>query len=420
MPKISIDNKEKEAISDYIANPLHYIENEEERVYFPGGRCPNETKITRFFFDEDEEVDFRCFMVQSEGQTIQIRLSHLHPLDHNAPTSHACTLVENKLFFHQNADDLPRVMLKAPKLISLEDDNIDENDGLGNLPGFDNVEVIARYNAMIRETNEQKIRNASAVNYFKYTDENRLIKRVVKLAVDLEGRDYVLKSTSTIDEQLVSFEQPISEQPNYFRFFRTSEADGLTSRKIIEFMPYMGDTLLDFLDNNQLSELQADQIAFCMLESYVQQIALKNIVHTDINPTNICIQLIESEIQINYIDFNESFVMGNNILKGRGTAGYYAPEFFTERLNRESQLMIKDTGDRNLIAALDPNYKSIFSPSTDIYALGTCLLEDLHLGTTSPFYGLAMRMRHDDPNHRPNMDEINQELYLSQVTKLSI
>ncbi len=175
-------------------------------------------------------------------------------------------------------------------------------------------------------------------------------------------------------------------------------------KKLIEIQPYRGETLCDFIDQEIPAQI-IDDIAHNLIQEYINQIFNRGIVHTDINATNICIK----EMVITYIDFKESFFI-DALPTGKGTPGYYAPEFFKEPTDHLRQLDIRAEGEEQLINALKPNFHDFFSPATDIYALGTTLIQALQLSKASPYYELAVMMTDADPVKRPASVDLQQIL----------
>lgn len=129
-------------------------------------------------------------------------------------------------------------------------------------------------------------------------------------------------------------------------------------------------------------------------------------MHTDINPSNICIKRSENGFIVTYIDFDESFYSTDPQKSGRGTVGYYAPEFFLNPEMCAKQFEIRTQSEALLVSMLKPNFQEFFSQASDIYALGCVLLNDLKLTENSVYYSFVQRMCAPVPDDRPKAEEI--------------
>ncbi len=128
----------------------------------------------------------------------------------------------------------------------------------------------------------------------------------------------------------------------------------------------------------------------------VQVLHTRNIIHADIKPANFMANRKGEEILIESIDYGTSLIVTSPATeikfdRIRGTEWYMAPEI----------------------------EKGIYSYSSDIYALGTMLSRDLWLknssGNTNVIGDLVTKMKGQDPNKRPKLDEIISQLTLAKA-----
>lgn len=412
MSFITIEPVEKTILMQYMLQPLDYVE-EQYHCYFPQNTCLEHTKITRGLTDAEHLS--RYFLVPlnlSDATFISVPFSHVAQHD---SLKHSCTFVGNKYFFHQNEDDLPKV--RNNKIASTcESDNSsseseDEHEYLTKIEQKDasiKHEQRLRFKAHFRELRATR---ALDKNYLRNQPASNLIRNVVKYAVDEEGFDYILKSSSS-SQGYIPLQSFIINRPNHFRFYRNTAIGSHAQIKCIDIKPYYGNNLSDFLAGYNGPKCIISSIIYEMLAQYIQQIYKEKLVHTDINPSNICIQRVNSKIQVHYIDDEEAFLIDSDISQrsGRGTAGYYAPEFFIASESYQHQLDLREHSECALVTALKPNFKNIFSQATDIYAVGRCILNCFRLYEGAPFYELVQQMCSMNPNSRPTGDEIENTL----------
>jgi hypothetical protein len=93
---------------------------------------------------------------------------------------------------------------------------------------------------------------------------------------------------------------------------------------------------------------------------------------------------------------------------GNVTPGYTACEFF--KTDKDYKRQLNNARRGVYLASFKPDYKLFFSRSSDIFALGVVLLQDLKLESTSPLYSLARAMCRSDRARRPLPESINQVL----------
>lgn len=402
MPKINVSADEKRILMHYINHPLAYVKNEYHR-YFPDGLCPEHTKVTRTLSDEGHIFE-RCFMIPVSGSRfshITIVLSHI---DQDDPLEHSCTFVGQKYFFYQNEKDLPKIV---PKDIE-PDSDISDNES-------DDEETRAqreRYRQFQNDLHRLRVENATKKNYLKVGEVGAEPHRVVKYAVDENDHDYIVKITSSYVNEYIPIRSPIFEKPNHFRFFRKMWCGGFRT-KCIDIMPNYGPDLFEFYQEHSMSNSMIDRLVRALLEQFIQQVNVLGIVHTDIKSANICVQMIDDEITIHFIDFDDAFVIGSSpeLCKGKGSVGYYAPELFINPQDGLRQLELRSQGEEQLVKALKPNFSALFTQSTDIYALGQCILRDLHLSHDSSYYALAEHMCDQDPATRATVQHIKSALH---------
>lgn len=115
----------------------------------------------------------------------------------------------------------------------------------------------------------------------------------------------------------------------------------------------------------------------------VNNLHLLGIIHRDLKPENIMMDINGNQIIIESIDYGHSMILpqGQTSLETGivvGTPGYIAPE----------------------------SYNGIYSFATDIYQLGVMFQQDLGLSNDIQLKNLIDRMLDDNPNNRPEMDEI--------------
>jgi hypothetical protein len=402
MPKIYVNSDEKRILMHYITHPLQYVKPQ-YHSYFPGGLCPEHTKITRTISDDSKTFE-RCFLIPT---TMYKGLSHVSiaflEIDEDDPLEHSCTFVGGKYFFHQDENDLPKIQAYHVEIDSDISDDEDQSE--------EAAARLKQYRYIQQRLYQDKIERSLKKNYLKDDDEQQLIKHVVKFAVDEDDNDYIIKSTSSFEEQYIPMQLPTIEQPNHFRFFRTTWNGGLRYKRI-DIQPNYGPNLIDFLNQTPMTDVLLNSIVRCMLEQYMQQLHTQGIVHTDINLANICIKMTDNGIEIRYVDLDEAYLVDSDpsFRKGKGTPGYYAPELFNNPQDASHQLTIRAQSEITFINALKPDFRASFTQATDIYALGQCLLHDVKVPEDSPYCELILRMCDEDLATRATGEDIEHVL----------
>ncbi len=193
MPTLNIDAKEKKALRKYINDPLKFVDTR-YAAHFPNQACVSETKITRA---DSEYGSGRYFIVpiDSEGNNVVIPFARTYS---NDPQKHTCTFIQGKLFFHQNAHDLPMINLSASNRVEDLDSDLSDDDGDEEKAAFHQ-----QYREMMAILNATRMRRFQTKNYHKNECDHLLIKRVVKLAVDENDEEYLLHSTSSFNEEFI-------------------------------------------------------------------------------------------------------------------------------------------------------------------------------------------------------------------------
>lgn len=412
-----ITKREKSIIKKYFLNPELYIP-EEFKKYLPEDQYPDGSKITRGKLNQITDKFGRNLIIPVKGsEDIVIPLiSHIH----NDSMEHSATLINSKLFFHQNANESKELDEKKESVvydisaflnvvaeqksdseiaISTEVQNSTDNSA-------ENLREFLIQRGLLKSKNVKPINLSiknplKEANYYKYQLlRNPLLvlsKTVVKTVVDNETNRYCLISKAANQGKFLPDYKQLSEVRRKVGFFVSIPGTFRNGAlyKAIDIVPYKGKTLLEYINN---SNTDISFLAEKLIQAFFEQIAAKNIVHTDINPNNIC---IDEEDVVTYIDFEKAFIFGKQHSKGLGTPGYMAIEFFNRAEDFYRQIEIRDQGEQAWHKALKPDYRSIFCPATDIFALGKILLQDLALEDTHPYYDLAMQMTSIDIEERP-------------------
>ena len=399
---IVIYEEEKIAIQDYFNHPERYISDEVLAAL--GGGVPDGLKVSRAKrSDEDGRLIPRCYIMPSgvdgEARYIPITTTFL-----DDPGTHSAIVVNGKIYFHQNKDDLPKTLPD-----NFEDYcEIDEDDDPEN-------ESIVAYKA-------SWARALGKPDYVLNVTNVGLFKKTVKYAVDIEGHVFYLKSHSSLVEGAVSLSKYTEQYapqiyigPPIFR--RTFFLRNLQTKRI-DITRDSGENLDEFMliHRDALSSIEIELLAREILKQYLVQVIEKGIVHTDIKAENICVKMNRTEglrFEVLFIDWDEAFDLGTPSTMGNGTPGYMAPEFFKTSQDWARQLENMGVDLPTYCNTLKSNYKNLFSESSDIYALGAVLLDDLQLEPSSPLYTLANEMCHSMPSMRPSRKRINEELVRS-------
>ena len=351
---MNISELEKKILMTYLRNPQAYIPAEylsllPEKNYVDG------TKITSKRANGSLESPSRLLII-SHGLGEEADAIPLMTFEDD-PMEHSCTLVNNRVYFQQHA----------------------ENKEAYYKNQYDEVGVI-------------------------------FCKQVVKEAVDNENNQYCFISKSSSSLKHITPTNPqVRERVGYYLsslgIFRETE----DLYKKIDIVPYFGEKLGVYLEREEWSVEDKSVWARAIINAYLVQVSDKGLVHTDINPNNICVKsLLDKTLTL--IDFEESFIWGEQAPHGLGTPGYLAPEFFKEPSDCYRQLEIREQGAHGWVVALKTDYRSLFSMSSDVWALGTLLLEDLALKEGCVYYELAVAMRNPEQALRPGIEEIREAL----------
>ncbi len=397
---IIISQKEKAAILDYFNNPRHYI-SEEVLESLPGGILPDGSKVSREKVTyQDGRPQPRHYVIPagvvSEAHYIKITSPFL-----DDPGTHSATMVNGKIYFHQNKDDLPKTL----------PDNFEDYCDIDEDEDQEDESILAYRAAWARVLRKPA---------YVLNDGNLgLFKKTIKYAVDIEGHVFYLKSHTSLVEGGVSLTKHTDQYaPQLYMgppIFRRTDFFHNTQIKRIDITRDSGETLDEFMLNHQdeLTSIEIELLAGEILKQYLVQINEKGMVHTDIKAANVCVKITHKkrlQFEVVFIDWDEAFYIGTPCTMGSGTPGYMAPEFFKTPRDYERQLEQRAMGITDYCDTLKSNHKNLFSESSDIYALAIVLLEDLQLETSSSLYSLANAMRHSIPSMRPSGQYINEAL----------
>lgn len=400
---IVIPEEEKIAIQDYFNHPERYMGYE---IYasLPGGLLPNGTKVSRAKFEPDEGHIPRQYIIPAgmDGEARSIPITTIFSGD---PRTHSATMLNEKIYFHQNKDDLPK------KLPANFDDYCEMSE---------DIDPEDKSYVAYKKARERVLGKPDYI--FSFSDLARL-KKTVKYAVDIEGNTYYLKSLSSIiaggvplPNRIEQYAPQLYMGPSIFRqtfFYRGA----LTKR--VDITRDSGKNLDEFLfiHRNNFS-IEKELLAREVLKQYLVQINEKGLVHTDIKPANICVKigcLPGRPFEVIFIDWDDAFSI-EAPGKGSGTPGYMAPEFFKTLGNFERQLENRAVDNTTYTNTLKVDYKNLFSELSDIYALGIVLLNDLLLERSSGLYHLAISMCQIDPSNRPSVESMREALELRAET----
>jgi hypothetical protein len=292
---IVISEEEKIAIQDYFNHPERYISDEVLAAL--GGGVPDGLKVSRAKrSDEDGRLIPRCYIMPSgvDGEASYIPITTTFLDD---PGTHSATVVNGKIYFHQNKDDLPKILPD-----NFEDYcEIDEDDDPEN-------ESIVAYKAVWA-------RALGKPDYVLNVTNFGLFKKTVKYAVDIEDHVFYLKSHSSLVEGGVSLSKHTEQYapqiyigPPIFRrtfFFRNLQT------KRIDITRDSGENLGEFMliHRDALSSIEIELLAREILKQYLVQVIEKGIVHTDIKAENICVKMNRTEglrFEVLFIDWDEA------------------------------------------------------------------------------------------------------------------
>lgn len=352
---MNISQREMMMIHHYLENPQLFIPilfHAHLPDFYPDG-----TKVTRGKMDENGNMQRRLVIPQDDDMEDMII-----PLDaqEDDVMEHSCTLINSKMYFHSHSDD--------------------------------------------------------KTNYFKHhTVKNGLIlvKQVVKEAVDKECRSYCLISKSAISMKYLRKSNPKVREcvgNHYYLSQFGIYRDNGDYYKTIEIVPFKGNSLFSYLEKNTNWHQKTDVLIVAILNAYLEQIANKHLVHTDINPGNICIIDNADDLQLTFIDFEESFIEDLQSSNGLGTPGYVAPEFFKKSAHCAQQLEIRAQGEAKWLHALKDDFRTRFTVASDIFALGRLLLDDIEVDENSIHFDLIVSMCATRPESRPTPQIIKDTL----------
>ncbi|MGE3319217.1 MAG: protein kinase [Candidatus Berkiella sp.] len=138
---------------------------------------------------------------------------------------------------------------------------------------------------------------------------------------------------------------------------------------------YNGMNLLELLDNNDLTEQQRLDIAYQCCRQ-LNQAHQAGMLHLDVKPENIIVDLTANSINVNFIDWgtSEHFNEGNDTctVVPKGTPGYMAPELLLGQASKAS----------------------------DVFSLGMMIAKDLKLPE------LAANLVQYEPKERSTLDQL--------------
>lgn len=345
---------EKAIIQKYFASPQDYIQAEHIKLIPENLEYPDGTKITR-----GQRTLILPQQADEEDIVIPIKA------DASDPVLHAATIFNNQRFFHQNAADSKDLLQTS----------------------------------------------AHSRDYYKDSTEYwkgiRACKTVVKSAINIQGQRYCLHSKSVVlGKFFPDYEQfrEVRKHVGYFLSETVAFRNNETYYKSIDIEPYHGQTLETLLNDPTVDKTVLPKQ---LMLAYLEQIADKNIVHTDINPNNICVNEAGA---ITFIDFENAFIIDKHQSKGLGTPGYMAFEFFKRPEDCLQQMDIRRRGEADWLAALHSNFRSLFTPASDIFALGQVLLNDLQLPHDHEYHALATQMICETIENRPSGEKLRDAL----------
>lgn len=398
---IFISQEEKTALQDYFNHPDLYI-SAEDLASLPGG-LPDGTKVSRAKPSDEEPGAPRRYLILSGMDS---KTQHI-PITTNVsddPGTHSATMLNGKIYFHQNKDDLPK---KLPDNFEDYFDTDEEDDP--------EDESVIKYRAAWE-------RALGRPDYVLNVTNLGVFKKTVKYAVDIEGNVFYLKSQSSFvpaDEALSGRAEQYAPQLYMGQsIIRRKFPNQITQTKRIYITRDSGENLEEFMLNHidELGSIEIELLAREILTQYLVQINEKLIVHTDIKAANICVKITQEagrQFEVVFIDWDEAFSLDDPSTIGDGTPGYMAPEFFNTPQDCERQLENRGIGVNDYCDTLKSNYKNLFSKSSDIFALGVVLLDDLQLEHSSPLYHVVNAMCHNVPAMRPSGESIKEALECS-------
>lgn len=183
-------------------------------------------------------------------------------------------------------------------------------------------------------------------------------------------------------------ERDLGEQKQFWK--NSTSKSLLTTKKTYLIAPLeLGVNLFDriYKTHPLLSKTQKLIIAVRVCQA-LRIIHQKGVIHADIKPDNILVQIEGKRIHVAIIDNGFSVIIGKNkvvIDEAKGTKGYIAPEIYNSKN--------------------PPLSKKEYSVASDIFALGMMFYKDLQLDKV--FYE---NMIDEQPENRPSLDAIISSL----------
>jgi len=378
---IFISEREKAALTQYFRSPLEHIAPEHYSL-LPGGVLPECTKIISGTFiinpaDNQTLERIRYFIIplDTQGNVRRVLVENSFADD---PKQHSATLLANDLWVHQSRLDL-----------EIDDNEFDENESIvsaGNQEAHDEEESI---NDNISDASSLKFEYTPQTKFRFYAKDSKHLdyRCVVKSVYALDRQEYgFIKSQSlaeNVDTRRFLNIPGLHVGPEFFR--RETTHLGVRLKKLS--LTYdAGNDLLSFMAerNFQLSPDLTRRLALEILEQYLQQICARQIIHSDIKSLNICVKERANAAQpfrVTFIDFDEAFVDSSED-HGRhqyanGTPGFLGPEFFNTPADFDNQFLHPD--QRAFLQTLIPEWRTQFTCASDIFALGTTILNSVFL-----------------------------------------
>lgn len=218
----------------------------------------------------------------------------------------------------------------------------------------------------------------------------------VNFAVKIEGKGIDRRSLKEIAAMKIlgkhvgAMERELTNVKNFWN--KEQDKKPLLTRKVSYKIVALeqGKDLFDLLHHNAnpLSSIQKIQIAIKICQA-LRHIHELGVIHADIKPDNILVNITENDIEIAILDFGFSIILPKDqmVIKNepKGTHGFIAPEIYN-----------KDAPKTSLCE---------FSFASDIYALG--MMFKNHFGFTGSLFD---EMTHDDRERRPSLDTIEAAL----------
>lgn len=413
MPEITITSEEKNAVKNYFKALYEYVEPEYREMVLDLVRdgIPSGTKITRAGRSSCEECPEDRYLIiplKELGKTVEIRMSITEVDD---PKTHSCRWISIDLqVFQQNKYDLPE---KKSETDDSSESSIDVNASTSIREGREICNAIYRNIHRVHEPDYLQRRVCHERNE----------ERVVKQLMGTDGQKYILKRVTVLDE-IYQANNVMSLAPSLYIGCFLKYNQYLI--KQLDIMHDAGEVLPVFFKNNinTLTSQDRHQIVLSLLKEYLNKWGKKNIVLTDIKPYNICVKFeknTQNPWKITFIDPSEAYCVSNgNHGLGRGSVGYYAPEFMKcyqfktpKKWNENAIIAFSEWQEKivdNINAYLVEQHEQQFSISTDIYALGCLLLRRFSPAPNSKLHMLLLKMCHFNKEERATLVHVEQFL----------